>query len=242
MLRNGRSGNRVSATRFAVDGRRVATCVTLAIAMLAAISCTPVATAGDLDLRVRDRDGQGVPDVVVVAVATAPAHVTLAHPAGTAVMDQRNRRFVPQVLVVQAGTVISFPNNDTVSHEVYSFSPARRFQLPLYKGKAHSPVTFGAAGLVVLGCNIHDEMVGYIYVTDSPYFATTDADGNARIHAMPPGRYRLEVWGPHVADRGDTLVRQLAVEGAGVVAMEWQLHQPLRPRMSPGPRDVDWDY
>jgi hypothetical protein len=66
-----------------------------------------------------------------------------------------------------------------VSHQVYSFSPARRFQLPLYKGEAHSPVAFDTAGLVVLGCNIHDDMVGYIFVADSPYFARTDADGNA---------------------------------------------------------------
>ena len=151
-------------------------------------------------------------------------------------------RFVPQVLVVQAGTVVAFPKNDTVSHQVYSFSPSRRFQLPLYKGKAHSPVTFDKAGLVVLGCNIHDEMVGYIDVTDSPYFAKTDADGNAEIRDLPAGSYRLDAWGPRVADRGDTLVREVTLERTGTTVTEWRLRQPLRPRPSPGPKDVDWDY
>ena len=72
---------------------------------------------------------------------------------------------------------MEFPNNDTVSHQVYSFSAAKRFQLPLYKGEVHPPVTFDRPGLVVLGCNIHDVMVGYIYVTDAPYFGKTDREG-----------------------------------------------------------------
>ena len=87
--------------------------------------------------------------------------------------------------------------------------------MPLYKGEAHSPVTFDTAGLVVLGCNIHDEMVGYIFVTDSPYFAKTDADGNAEIPDVPAGHYRLDVWGPRVADRGETLVREVTLAECG---------------------------
>jgi plastocyanin len=198
--------------------------------------------AGDLQLRVRDREGRGVPDVVVVATATEPLGTARVNAGGPAVMDQQNRRFVPQVLVVQRGTVVAFPNNDTVSHQVYSFSPSRRFQLPLYKGEAHSPIAFDAPGLVVLGCNIHDEMVGYIYVADSPYFATTNADGTAVIRDLPAGGYRIEAWGPRVADRSDTLVRGVTLERSGTVEMELRLQRPLRPRPSPGPRDVDWDY
>ena len=126
-------------------------------------------------------------------------------------MDQENRKFVPQVLVVQTGTLVAFPNNDTVSHQVYSFSPARRFQLPLYKGEAHSPVTFDTAGLVVLGLQ-HPRRHGRLYLRDRlPYFAKTDADGNAEIPDVPAGRYRLDVWGPRVADSSETLVREVTL-------------------------------
>jgi len=232
----------VCGTRLAKVAARRATRVTVTVvaAILATIALST--HAATLELHVRDRDGRGVPDVVVVAAAAGPARSTPAHSLSTAVMDQENRRFVPQVLVVQTGTPISFPNNDTVSHQVYSFSPARRFQLPLYKGETHSPVAFDTAGLVVLGCNIHDDMVGYIFVADSPYFARTDADGNAEIPDVPAGRYRLDAWGPRVADPGETLVREVTLAGADKVAAEWRLQRPLRPHPSPGPRDVDWDY
>jgi len=235
------SGRR-NATRFAPAARGRERRVTLAFAALALIAGSPRATAAELDLRVVDRDGRGVPDVVLVATARESSRTPPARTPATAVMDQQNRKFVPQVLVVQAGTVVAFPNNDTVSHQVYSFSPVRRFQLPLYKGEAHSPITFDTPGLVVLGCNIHDEMVGYIYVADSPYFARTDADGRARIRDVPAGTFRLDAWGPRVADRGDSLTREVTTTGSDAVAVEWRLKQPLRPRMSPGPRDVDWDY
>ncbi len=242
MLRISLAKDRVSATRFADRAHGLATCVTIAVCVLGVVASIQGASAGDLGLRVLDRAGRGVPDVVVVAIATDPSQAAPMRPRRTAVMDQLNRRFVPQVLAVQAGTVVAFPNNDIVSHQVYSFSPSRRFQLPLYKGEAHSPVAFGTAGLVVLGCNIHDEMVGYIYVTDSPYFATTDAEGNASIHDLPAGGYRLDAWGPRVADPGDTLVREITLERTGTDVVEWRLQKSLRPRPSPGPRDVDWDY
>jgi plastocyanin len=229
-------------TRLAKVAFPSATCVTVAVVGVILSAAAQSASAATLELHVRDRDGRGVPDVVVVAAATEPARSAPSPATKPAVMDQHDRRFVPQVLVVQTGTPVSFPNNDTVSHQVYSFSPARRFQLPLYKGEAHSPVAFDTAGLVVLGCNIHDEMVGYIYVADSPYFARTDADGNAEIDDVPAGSYRLDAWGPRVADSGETLVRKVTLERQATVVAEWNLQRPLRPHPSPGPRDVDWDY
>ncbi len=77
-------------------------------------------------------------------------------------MDQQGHQFVPHLLVVQAGTEVTFPNSDNVSHHVYSFSPTKPFELPLYKGDVYPPVTFEKAGIVVVGCNIHDSMLGYI--------------------------------------------------------------------------------
>jgi plastocyanin len=233
-----------TATRFADELRFRATCVTFAAgAITLMLLAAAPARAGSFELRVVDQAGHGVADVALVAIAAGGTVSTVQRPvAASALMDQHDRKFVPQLLVVRSGTAVAFPNNDTVSHQVYSFSPARRFQLPLYKGETRSPVTFDAAGLVVLGCNIHDEMVGYVYVTDSPYFAKTDANGHAEIRAVPAGHYRLEAWGPRVADRSETLARDATLTDAGTTAVEWHLHEPLRSRVSPGPHDVDWDY
>jgi plastocyanin len=233
-----------TATRFAHEPRFRATCVTFAagVITLVLLAAAP-ARAGNFELRVVDREGHGVADVALVAIAAGGAVSTVQPPvAVNAVMDQHDRKFVPQLLVVQSGTAVAFPNNDTVSHQVYSFSPARRFQLPLYKGESRSPITFDTAGLVVLGCNIHDEMVGYVYVTDSPYFAKTDANGHAEIRGVPAGLYRFEAWGPRVADQPETLARDATLTDAGSTAVEWRLQKPLRSRVSPGPHDVDWDY
>jgi plastocyanin len=103
-------------------------------------------------------------------------------------MDQRNREFVPHILVVQVGTWVDFANCDTVSQQVYSFSPAKRFQLPLYRGAVHPPVLFDQPGVVTLGCNIHDSMLGYIYVADSPWFGQTALDGRWLSGELPVGR------------------------------------------------------
>ena len=117
---------------------------------------------------------------------------------GRGVVDQRNTQFVPRVSVVTVGTPVSFPNSDNVRHQVYSFSPAKRFELPLYSGKPAAPVVFATPGVVELGCNIHDWMLAYVVVVDTPYHAITDARGQARIEA-PAGNYTLRVWHPGLA-------------------------------------------
>jgi plastocyanin len=232
----------ISATRLASDAGRRVHWVTLALVVLAAAVRPAPAAAAGLELLVVDPSGHGVPDVVIVVTAASPPPASSAGPAPTAIMDQQNRAFVPQVLVVRTGTVVAFPNNDTVSHQVYSFSPARRFQLSLYKGEAHTPITFNAPGLVVLGCNIHDQMVGYIFVTDSPYFAKTDANGSAVIQGLPAGSYHLDVWGPRVADKPADLAADVTIAGSETISRQVRLLRPLRPRPSPGPKDDDWDY
>ncbi len=92
-------------------------------------------------------------------------------------VDQVDRAFAPDLLVIPLGSTVEFPNSDSVSHQIYSFSPAKRFQLPLYRGKPYPPVHFDQAGVVTLGCNIHDDMLAYLVVTDAPWFGRTDAAG-----------------------------------------------------------------
>jgi len=227
-------GTSRSRTGFALVRCASATCITFAL--LAAV--LPSAAA-EISVTVVDRDGRGIEDAVVTASPAAGKAVSAAKPA---VMDQRDRAFVPRVLVVSVGSRVEFPNNDSVSHQVYSFSPAKRFQLALYKGETHPPVTFDQPGLVVLGCNIHDSMVGYIYVTPAPYFGTTDASGTVKLKDLPNDDYQIVVWSPYIADPPASLSRSARVEADGAASERIQLTQPLRARPEPRPRRRDWDY
>ena len=110
-----------------------------------------------------------------------------------------NKKFVPRVSVVRTGTAITFPNSDHIRHQVYSFSPAKTFTLKLYAGSPHTAVAFDQPGLVVLGCNIHDNMVAFVGVVDSPYFVKTAEMRAAPRSNLPAGRYRLRVWHPNAA-------------------------------------------
>ncbi len=109
---------------------------------------------------------------------------------------QRDRELIPYVTVVQAGTAIEFPNLDSFKHHLYSFSPAKTFEIKLYAGKPEKPIVFDKPGEVALGCNIHDWMEAYVLVVDTPYFAKTGANGQARIANVAPGSYRLRWWHP----------------------------------------------
>lgn len=223
-----------SAMQFALCRWMAATGVTLG-AMLAS-----AAGAATLGVSVKDPLGHPVEGVVVTAVSPVLSNPVPAK-VPTAVMDQDDLQFVPQVLVVSAGTSVEFPNNDTVSHQVYSFSPAKRFDLPLYRGEKHPPIVFDRPGLVVLGCNIHDSMIGYIYVTDAPRFGKTDAHGALRLEDLPPGTYRLTFWSPYVADAPSTLTRDVAIERADS-AVDLRLQKPLRSSPEPKPRRREWEY
>lgn len=113
-------------------------------------------------------------------------------------IEQKSRKFMPLMTVIQAGSEIAFPNRDTVRHHVYSFSPAKPFELKLYSGTPGSPVLFDKPGTVVIGCNIHDRMVAYIQVVNTPYFGKTNETGKVRISDLPAGKYKLKAWHPQL--------------------------------------------
>jgi hypothetical protein len=129
-------------------------------------------------------------------------------------IEQKNKQFIPLVSVVQSGSNINFPNRDLVRHHVYSFSPAKTFELKLYSGIPANPVMFDKAGTVVLGCNIHDTMLAYIHIVDTPYFAKTDDSGKAKLSDLPAGQYQLKVW--HYATLKENLITEqnLNVKGS----------------------------
>jgi plastocyanin len=163
------------------------------VAASMAVLCAQSVFAGMVTVNVTTRSGGAAEDAVIVFDP-----LDAAPPAShdTAIIDQINKRFVPRVIVVRTGTTITFPNSDRIRHQVYSFSPAKTFTLKLYAGSPQTPVTFDHPGLVVLGCNIHDNMVAFVGVVDSPYFAKT-ADSGAVSFSLPAGRYRLRAWHPN---------------------------------------------
>lgn len=144
-----------------------------------------------------DAQSHPVADAVVVAVSTDPSVTANAHPRAES-LDQIDKEFVPKVKPVFVGSTVAFPNRDNVRHHVYSFSPAKRFELPLYAGMPAQPVLFDKPGVVVLGCNIHDWMIGYIYVSESPFYAKTDARGRATIADLPARTFIVRVWHPQM--------------------------------------------
>jgi plastocyanin len=165
--------------------------------------------ASDLDLNVQDRDGHSLSEVVVL-VDSAPGGSPKGQGPANAVVDQLHQQFVPGVVAVRTGTAISFPNSDSISHQVYSFSPAKRFELGLYRGVPRDPVIFDKPGIVVLGCNIHDNMIGYVYVTDAQYFGTTNAEGRFRA-LVSPGKYRVRIWSPRLSKQDNASEREVDV-------------------------------
>jgi len=208
-----------------------------ALGLAAALACAAVARAGTLEVKALQRDGKPL----VGAVVTADSLSSTQPPATPveAIMDQVNLAFQPDVLVLPVKSSVQFPNSDVVRHQVYSFSSAHRFQLPLYRGKPYPPIVFEQPGVVTLGCNIHDNMLAYIVVTDAPYFGRTDAAGSWAAPSLPSGRYRVRVWHPLASEPAG--VEQVVDVGADRDVVEIRLTHGLKPAPLKG-RPHSWEY
>ena len=182
---------------------------------------------------VSDEAGRPVEDAVVVAVPT-DGGVRVPPRPREGIVDQVDQEFTPKVTAVLVGTPVRFPNHDNVRHQVYSFSPAKRFELPLYAGVPAEPVVFDKPGVVVRGCNIHDWMVGYVYVSESPYFAKTGKDGKALLTELPPRAYTLRVWHPQL-DAAEETTRKTVDAHAGSIAVAWTIKLKREPKVRRAP-------
>ncbi|HEY2707845.1 MAG TPA: methylamine utilization protein [Caulobacteraceae bacterium] len=145
-------------------------------------------------------------------------------------MAQKDIQFEPFVLVVPVGADVSFPNLDAVKHHVYSFSPAKTFELKLYGKDETRVVHFDKPGVVELGCNIHDSMIAFILVVDTPFAAKTDAHGNASLRDVPPGGQAVTVWRPYLHAPGNALhlTVQSLRQGAASLAVVADVRAPPR--------------
>ncbi len=186
--------------------------------------------AAEIVAHVKGVNGEPVSDALVIAVPVDGV-LKLPAPPAQAVVDQINHAFVPRVKAVLVGTAVSFPNRDNVRHHVYSFSPAKQFELPLYAGTPAAPVVFDKPGVVVLGCNIHDWMIGYIYVSESPWFAMTGADGRALLADLPARAYTVRVWHPRMDGAEDAGRKPADLARARSVEVVWEVK--LKPEFKP---------
>jgi plastocyanin len=194
---------------------------TLVIGIQASLASTVTITA-------QDKNGTPAADTIVVLDP-----VDAKPPAGhaTAVIDQIDKTFVPHVTVIRTGTAVSFPNSDQIRHQVYSFSAAKTFSIKLYAGSPRVDVVFDKPGLVVLGCNIHDSMVGFVAVVDSPYFTTVRKSGTVSLE-VPPGKYRVRIWNPHMKAPPPPLQVQITTD---------KLDMPVSVELDPaGDTTADW--
>ncbi len=155
------------------------------------IFCWSQAFGVELEVRVVDSQGRPLENAVVYAKPNTP----LKYDPPSAVMDQQHKTFVPHVLAVPQGTRVNFPNTDTVNHYVYSFSPSKSFQFKLFKKDlSQHQVVFDKPGLVTLGCNIHDFMLGYIFVAPTPFVGLTGSHGSLVLRLPDSGDFSLHLW------------------------------------------------
>ncbi len=188
------------------------------------------ALAADVNLTFISQDTEQPLPGVVAMIEAGPAPTPRA-----AAMAQKNRAFVPHVLVVPVDSPVSFPNNDNTQHHVYSFSPAKPFNIELYAGKPESPIIFDKAGIVELGCNIHDQMQGFIVVSDTRYVDRSDEHGQVHLTIpdalLAPGQsITLKAWHPRLAD--NTSSQRFILSGPA--AVEETIALVVNPEPAPG--------
>ena len=199
------------------------------ILALALCSYGPLTAAANLNVFVQNSDiGQGLEDAVVEVLLPVDLQSSFMSAIQTTV-DQQNKEFVDAVTVIPQGSHVSFPNSDNILHHVYSFSEAKVFELPLYGSGELSDYRqlFDIPGVVELGCNIHDWMLGYIYVAQTALVAKTDQEGRASIRDIPDGVYTVRVWHPQSPEDGGVIEQQVEFTGEETAIVRLAI-EPIR--------------
>ncbi|CAN5197548.1 hypothetical protein BH10PSE2_BH10PSE2_21650 [soil metagenome] len=180
--------------------------------MLAALLFGSPAFAGDLVVSVRDTAGRPVRDAVITVTPNAGVPVGPIHFPWPLRVTQQNIQFDPFVLIAPVGASVSFPNLDRVRHHVYSFSRGNRFEIDLYGRDETRSHVFATAGVAALGCNIHDQMLAYVKIVDTPWAAKTGPTGEATVTGLPAGGATLRVWHPQLTTRGNEIATIFTVQ------------------------------
>lgn len=184
--------------------------------VIIAMTAVSAGAAQAADLSVVVRTGKGAPVAnAVVLVTPAGGGAAPARYDAPLKVSQADLQFDPFVLIVPLGAEVAFPNQDHVRHHVYSFSPAKSFELKLYGHGAAPSVRFDKTGVVALGCNIHDRMTAFLRVTDAPFAAKTDASGRLTLRGLPAGGATLILWHPYMKAPGGELKEQVTAPASG---------------------------
>lgn len=156
-----------------------------------------LASAQPLSLEVQNPDGSAAAGVAVYLEALDRELPTGSQDVAIEILQQ-NKGFVPYVGTVQAGSTVTFSNHDDITHHIYSVTGSQRFSFNLRADEVTPEMVIEQAGVIAMGCNIHDWMSGYLLAVDSPYYGTTDALGRAVIDVGDAGSYRIVTWHPQV--------------------------------------------
>jgi plastocyanin len=185
--------------------------------LIAVLSARSAAFAATAEIDVTDARGHPLPDAVI---ELAPAGAAATSPASTlpaeGIIDQRHETFLPLVTVIRRGGHVIFTNNDTTMHQVYSFSDIKQFAFEIEEGEHSQPVVFDKPGVAAIGCNIHDQMITYVYVATAPWGAVSDRAGHALIADIPDGSFHGTVWHPALAPGAPPRSFELSVSGNAV--------------------------
>jgi plastocyanin len=187
-----------------------------ALAGLGLLALSAARAAATVQVQVEDDAGRPLAGAVVFL--DGPAARAAVQPRRGTEIEQVERRFNPRVTVVPVGSEVAFPNHDKVRHHVFSFSPAKTFEIKLYRGEPANPVKFDEPGIVVLGCNIHDSMAAWVAVVATPHYGQTDGQGRLSLPAVPEGRYELRAWHPDLPPGTAPSTQPLDVGTAAVQA------------------------
>ncbi len=199
------------------------------LALIFLLASAASSFAGSLTVTVKTASGQPVKDAVVT-IAAPGLHEPIKFDWPMR-MAQQNVQFEPFVLIAPVGADVSFPNLDKVRHHVYSFSATKRFELKLYGHDETRVVHFDKPGTVALGCNIHDTMIGFVRVVDTPFAAKTNAAGVAVLHDAPSGKVMLHVWHPYLKgadnETGQTITVPAQGDGAETLTVDVRPPPPM---------------
>jgi plastocyanin len=195
---------------------------------LLALPCS----GAELQVQATDQKEQPV-TALVVWLEPLDAPVPTADPAAlAATVEQVDEEFNPYTIAVRTGTKVTFPNRDAVQHHVYSLSKPARFEIPLHGGDETESVVLDRPGLVPIGCNIHDWMLSYIVVVDTPWFGTTGESGTWELAGLPDGRYKLSAWHPRLRKTDEREIT-LASDGTNRIDLTLKLRADRRIRRAP---------